>query len=348
MQNYIAKIHLQNIQRNARTFYQITGKPLCAVVKADGYGHGAIEVVNALSGIADCFAVSLLREALEIQTVACGKDVLVFTPPMNGEEVRFGAEHGFVLSVTDYAVALQISKTALDYRLPVRVHLKVNTGMNRYGMNLQTLGKACALLCQNPFVSVEGLYSHLYGTTRESAENQRLMFLRAKAVCEKYVSHLRCHLSATYGALLGERFAFDMTRIGLGLYGYLPPVDEAKNLRLEKGMTVYAPVTATRKYLFGGAGYGKPLSAPPKDGRLYTLRIGYADGVLRQRDNGIHGYTLNAGTTCMDACVRMGKERKGRLVPVMIDADETAKVCGTIAYDTLCSITKRATRIYEN
>ena len=317
-------------------------------MKADAYGHGAVEVVNALSGIADCFAVALLQEALAIQTAVCGKSVLVFTPPMDEEEVRFGAEHGFVLSVTDYGVALLVSKTALAYRLPVRVHLKANTGMNRYGMNLQTLGKACKLLCQNPFVSVEGLYSHLYGTTRESAENQRSAFLRAKAVCERYFSGVRCHLSATYGALLGERFTFDMTRIGLGLYGYLPPVAEAKRVRLEKGMAVYAPVTATRKYVFGGAGYGNALPTPPEGGRLYTLRIGYADGVLRRQENGVDGYVLNAGNTCMDACVRIGKEKKGRLIPVLTDADETARVCETIAYETLCAITRRATRIYEN
>ena len=341
MQNIIAKIHLQNIQHNARVFRDRTGKPVCAVVKADAYGHGAIEVVNALESVVDLFAVALLSEAQAIQTAACEKSVLVFTPPMTEEEVLFGAERGLIFSVTDYGVALLLSRTAQKHRLLVRVHLKVNTGMNRYGRSLQTLGKACKVLQENPFVQVEGLYSHLYGNTLAIAEEQRALFVRAICVCRRYFPNVCCHLSATFGALLGEEFTFDMTRIGLGLYGYLPVANGLPALPLKKGMTVYAPVTATRKYVFGGAGYGERLQTLPKDGRLYTLRVGYADGILRKQDKDV------CGGVCMDAWIREGKERKAKLLPVMTDAEEMAKVCDTIAYEVLCAITRRAMRVYE-
>ena len=345
MQKITAKISLNSIKRNALAFKQATGKPVWAVVKADAYGHGGVEVTDALSGVADGFAVALLSEAVEISTAACGKDILIFAPPLCEEEALTAAEHGFILSVTDYGAARLVDRVAKTHKIPVRVHLKTNTGMNRYGMTVQSLGKACKLLKANPFVCVEGMYSHLYGNTLSQAETQRERFLRMQAVCRRYFPCLRYHLSATFGALLGERFVFDFTRIGLGLYGYLPSQDTPKKLTLERAMSVYAPVTATRKYAFGGAGYGKDLTA--YSGELSVLRLGYADGVLRNPCNGMAGANANANCLCMDACVRKGKIKKGKLVPVLTDADETARLCGTVSYEVLCAISRRARRIYE-
>ena len=91
MQKVLAKIHLGNIRRNAKQFRDFTGTELCAVVKANAYGHGAEEVVNALSGVADCFAVSIIDEAVQIRGAACGKEILVFSPPITTQDVLFGA-----------------------------------------------------------------------------------------------------------------------------------------------------------------------------------------------------------------------------------------------------------------
>ena len=86
MQKVIAKINLKAIVTNAKYFKESTGTKLCAVVKANAYGHGAVNVVNALSGLADFFAVSLIEEGIEISTAVCGKDILVLTPPITTEE----------------------------------------------------------------------------------------------------------------------------------------------------------------------------------------------------------------------------------------------------------------------
>ena len=94
MQKIKAEIHLRSIYENA-TFFVRPPRKLCAVVKANAYGHGAEEVVNALQGVADCFAVALIEEALAIQTAACGKDILIFTPPLTGEEVVTIAKNGW-------------------------------------------------------------------------------------------------------------------------------------------------------------------------------------------------------------------------------------------------------------
>ncbi|MBQ8323416.1 MAG: alanine racemase [Clostridia bacterium] len=352
MQKVLAKIYLKNIRRNAQAFGRLTGRPVCAVVKANAYGHGAEEVVCALEGVVSCFAVSLVSEAIAIRTAACGKDILVLTPPLCEEETLVGARNGFVLTVGDLATARRVAETAEKNRLPVRVHIKTNTGMNRYGTNVQTLGRICTHLKAHPLVRVEGVYSHIYGNTRAQAERQRERFMRMIAVCRDYYPEAIAHLGATYGAILGEKFVFDMTRIGIGLYGYLPDgardLDEkrVRKLDLKKGMAVYATVAAKRKYVCGGAGYGKDIAKPTGE-RLITCRFGYADGFLRTKENGTDGSGDNANDLCMDACVRWGNAPKGERVPVMTDAAETAKKAGTISYEVLCAATRRAETEYD-
>ena len=154
------------------------------------------------------------------------------------------------------------------------------------------------------------------------------------------------HLSATLGVTYGKAFAYDTVRVGLGLYGYFP--NGAKEIfPLEKGMTVYAPVAETRKFVGGGAGYGAPLTDTPKGGRLCTVRFGYADGFLRKRENGTVGFERSARNLCMDTCVREGKEKRGAELPVLTDASQTATVAKTNAYEVLCAATRRAETVYD-
>lgn len=353
MQKVVAKIHLGSIRRNAQAFSRLTKTKLCAVVKANAYGHGAEEVVGALQGVAHCFAVSLLDEGLAIRTAACGKDILVLTPPVCEEEAFALGVNGFIASVPDLWTARLLCRVSEKYRLPMRVHLKINTGMNRYGMNACTLGKVCVFLRDKPLVLVEGMYSHLYATDIQTAESQRLLFQNAVKIGRGYFPRLTAHLSATYGSLLGKSFAFDMCRVGIGLYGYLPTdmQEEAfargSALALEKGMSVYAKTVASRRYAFGGAGYGTPSVSIEKGERLSVCRCGYADGFLRKRENGTVGAHENINNLCMDVCIRANAKKRGEEVPVLTDADETALATGTISYEVLCAATRRAEFVYD-
>ena len=345
MRKIQAKIHLKSIADNARTFKALTKKKLCAVVKADAYGHGAEEVVLALQAIADCFAVALLSEAKAIKTAACGKDILILCPPISLSEAVAAVRNGFVCTITGISSARLVARASEICQTSARVHLKVNTGMNRYGMGVWELGRVCQFFKKNPLVHVEGLFSHLHDPFGSSAEKQRERFLQAERVSKRYFSKLIRHLSATAGALLGENYAFDMVRIGIGLYGYLPS-GARKDVPLKKGMTVYATVVESRRYAYGAAGYGKELTKNENVKFLSILRVGYADGFLRKKENGAAGCERNANNLCMDACIRKGKYKKGEEVPILTDADETAKKAGTIAYEVLCAATRRAERIY--
>ena len=355
MQKVKARVNLDYIRTNAEAFSAWTGKRLCAVVKADAYGHGAEAVTAALSGVADCFAVALIEEAVAIRVAACGKEILVLTPPTTEEECYMLAVNGFTACVDALKTARLLCRVCEKYCLPINVHLKVNTGMNRYGMNVQTLGKTCKLLQGKCYVRAKGIYSHLCECNLHRAEKQRRLFLRMVDVARGYFPQLIAHLGATYGALLGEKFTFDMVRVGLGLYGYFPCGANAKTgvaqetlsaLPLKKSMVVYAKVVAERKYVFGGFGYGEELDGTGVQ-RLSVCRFGYADGFLRRKQNGVDGWQDNANNLCMDACVRFGKQERGAWLPVLTDAEEIARQTDTIAYEVLCAATRRAEFIYN-
>lgn len=348
MQKIQAKIHLGNIRRNAERFKALSGKKLCAVVKADAYGHGAAETVSALSGVADFFAVALIDEAKALRTAVCGKDILIFTPPINEEETLTIAQDDLIATVPDLWTANLVARACQKYGVRLRVHLKVNTGMNRYGMGISELGKVCKRLKACKAVEVEGAYTHLYECSRVRAREQNARFEKAQAVCNRYFSDLTYHLGGTFAAITEEKLSCNALRIGIGLYGYLPC--PCKRIRLEKAMEVFAQVIAVRKPSYGGLGYGKAVKKQrlQKAGRIFVLRCGYADGFLRIRRNGADGAEKNVNTLCMDVGLRKGRPQRGAWLPVMTDADATAKKTGTISYEVLCAVTRRAERIYDD
>ena len=356
MQKVRAQIHLGNIRRNAEAFSALTQTKIYAVVKANAYGHGAEEVVSALSQTVDGFAVAIVEEAIAIRAAACGKPILVFTPPTEEEEGYLLASNGWIATVDSLKTARLLSDVCARYQLPLCVHLKVNTGMNRYGMNVQTLGKVCKFLRHDRYLCVRGIYSHLCECSLSRAKVQREQFQRMQAVCKRYFPAVISHLGGTYGALLGKEYGYDAVRIGLGLYGYLPCEASLESgvtektvcaLQLRKGMTVYAKTISDRKYVFGGAGYGKILTEN-KPQRLSACRVGYADGFLRKRENGMLGWQDNANCLCMDVCIRAKKGVRGQWIPIMTDAEKTAKKTGTVSYEVLCAATRRAEFVYDD
>ncbi len=342
MQKVIATIQLSNILRNAEKFKR-QSKGLYAVVKADAYGHGAEEVTLALNGVADGFCVALVEEGMAIRAAACGKEILVLTPPVDEDTAYQIAVNGFIASIGDLYGAKLFTQTCQKYGLQGRIHLKVNTGMNRYGASERSLKGLCAFLQTTSQIKVEGIYSHLYGSDEETAREQRELFVKMQTVCKGYFPDVIAHLSATFGATLGEKFSFDRVRVGLGLYGYSPAPTP---FPLERAMTVQAQAITSRRYAFGGVGYGEKRKNLAKGKKLTVCRVGYADGFLRTQHNGLEGGE-NASALCMDARICYGGARRGRWITVLSNAEEIARQTGTISYEVLCAATRRAERIYE-
>ncbi len=333
---------MSKLRDNAQSIKRASGGKLCAVVKANAYGHGAEEITHALADIADMFAVALIEEGTAIRASACGKDILVFTPPMDEEQAYHMAANNFLVTLPDLHTARLFAAVCARYHLVGRVHLKVNTGMNRYGMNASMLGKVCTFLRGNPHIQVEGIYSHLYACNREIAYGQRSLFFAVLAVAKRYFPSIIAHMGATYGVCLGKDFTFDMVRVGLGLYGYAPAPCP---IFLQPVMQVYAKSVGSRKYSFGGVGYGNTTTE--KGSTVALLRVGYADGFLRTQYNGMENALQNINNLCMDVCLRRGKKARGQLVPLLVNAEKIAEQTGTISYEVLCAATRRAQFIYE-
>ncbi len=324
MQKTISKINLAAIRHNALHMKSLAaGAEFYAVVKADAYGHGAAAVARELSDIADGFCVAIVDEGVELRASGISSPVLVFTPPLDEYDA-------------DRMSAYQLTATAADERSArlcreLDCHIKINTGMNRYGCPPQKLS---ALLDILDCGRVKGVYTHMYAPLdNDISESQRELFGECVERVKHFAPQAVAHMASTAGVLKGGQYLFDGVRCGISLYGYCPAGFSDDSL--VPALKVYAPRVQTFAPPVGeGAGYGR---ASKKFESLSSYRAGYGDGFVRT-------VALGKGNLCMDAFVSGNDDD---LLLVFGDADDYAARAGTISYEALCAVTKRSVRVYE-
>lgn len=323
MQKTLSVINLSAIRANARYVRSLIGdRFFWAVVKADAYGHGASEISREIEGIADGFCVALTGEGAELRINGITKPVLVLAPPLDEEDAEKIKYYNLTPTVTDKDSARLVGGT--------KCHVAINSGMNRYGCYGKELDEVLSVI---PAGQIEGVYSHMY-----AAENalhsirQMSAFGTAVAKVKEHSPEAVAHFAASGGILRGGDFLFDGVRCGLMLYGYAPK--GFKVPALTPALKVYARLSHETSVTGGGVGYNVADKAYKK---LYTYRLGYADGFWRS-------VPLGEKTLCMDAFVGT---KRAEYLPVFTDADAYAARCGTISYEVLCSVTRRSLKIYE-
>lgn len=323
MQQTLSVIDLNAVKSNALTIKKLTGNALFyAVVKADAYGHGAERVCQALQPVTDGFCVAVMREGAALRIAGITKPILVFTPVLDGEDAALASYYNLTVTVADARSAY--------YSKGLDCHIKINTGMNRYGC------PPCAAqsLLKKVKGRVVGIYSHLYAPqSTQTSKKQLSLFNSAESALKAAYPDALSHIAASGGILSGKEYFKDMVRCGIMLYGYTPEGFTLKGLR--PALKVYARRVQYTKFIGGGIGYS---SAEKDYGLLSAYRLGYADGFLR-------GAPLGEGKLCMDAFIAEDG-KKWRLV--MSDAKEYAARCNTIPYEVLCSVTRRSRRVYIN
>ena len=323
MRSVYAVIDVDAIRHNARTLKKFAKVPLIAVVKDDAYGHGAEIVSLAIERDVDAFAVSSAEEGAALRTAGVRKHILVLSPPLDREEVLRLSHYGLTAAVGSRRALRLVSGTG------VRVHLAVNTGMNRYGIPFE---RTDAFLgeCLRAGLNVTGMFSHLYLATDAAArEEQFARFQAASEAVKERLPQAVCHLSATDGTLAG--MFCDAVRVGLGLYGYAA----SDALKLRPAMKLYATVADVRSQSGEGAGYQRYTAQR----KLYTLRRGYGNGFFRAGGIGV-------GKLCMDACIAEGEAKVGARKRVLRDLEEYATMHGTTVYEVLVRIGKGIERQY--
>ena len=361
-------VYRSRIQHNLRTLAKaVPGQSVMAVVKADAYGHGARQVSRwVLDAGASCLAVALPHEGSELREAGIAAPILVFGS-LDQEQAEEAVRQRLMPTVHDEESFGIVEEAARRYQRTVSVHLKVDTGMGRLGLDdgdeVLKIAKACA---QSQWIDISGLYTH-YAVSESEPAYTRMQIERYRNV----LSDLRSagiepywrHLSNT-GGVIEDAQEGNMARCGIGLYGYHPAGDNAHRISgltpAAEWLTRIAQVKTVKKG--ESISYGRTF-VTGRDSRIAVIPVGYADGYPRQASNVghvlVHGKKAPiVGRVCMDLTMidvtDIGEVYKGDTVVLMgrqdtmeITADDIAVWADTISYDILTGISSRVPRVYE-
>lgn len=342
---------------------------LCCVIKANAYGHGAVELAKLYeSWGADYFAVSNVEEALQLRKAGISIPILVmgYTPPECAKELSTFGISQCVYSL-EYAHAL--NSCATEDGCNVTIHIKIDTGMGRIGFVCRPEDsdglKEAIEICQLSNLIAEGIFTH-FSIADENGQNdvnsytdkQYKRFVYAVNYLERNGFRFKiCHCANSAGIFLNHNYHMNMVRAGIVLYG-LNPSPSSNILGLKPVMSLKTIISQVKEISVGESiGYGRKFIAD-KAVKIATLAIGYADGL--DRSNTGYNVLVNncrapiIGRICMDQCMVdvTGIDcRAGDVVTVFSDrtevtADAMALHIGTINYEVVCDIGERVPRIY--
>ncbi len=368
MQRALATVDLGSVRSNVAALLGMLspGAGLMAVVKADGYGHGAVPVAQAsLAAGAESLGVATAAEALELREAGLDCPILVLGPLTAveaGDAISADAE----LLAWSTPFLSMIIKEARRLDRSVRLHVKLDTGMRRLGLYPRSLPGFMDELATAPEVELAGVMTH-FATADEQDEDFFDFQLRAfdeavQAALLRAHTRLRFHCANSAAATRHPQSHFDFVRCGIAIYGMSPFQEDpgADNLRPALSLTSY--VADVKRLTQGDSvGYGRTWTAPGNN-YIAVVPIGYADGISRQLSN--RGRVLIGGSpfpivgrVSMDQItVDLGPRPQatpgdevvliGRQGREQITAEEIARLEGTINYEVACAISARVERRY--
>jgi alanine racemase len=361
-----AEIDLAAVRHNIATIRDVAGTELCAVVKADGYGHGALEVARAaLEAGASWLAVALVEEGEALRAAGIDAPILVLAEPPADEAPRVVAA-GLTTACYSTSLGEALDRVGRERGTPVDVHLKVDTGMGRVGVPPDGWDALFAAAAGWDGVRVAGIWTHLARADEPFAPTTDQQLDRFDdALARAAAAGLRpdlVHAANSAGALVHDRARRDLVRTGIAVYGLSPGEEvDAADHGLRPAMRLVTEVAFAKRVPAGTRlSYGHRF-VTPVDGWVATLPVGYADGVPRLLTNradvllGGERHPM-AGAVCMDQVLVWCRDREpvvgeevvllGRQGDAAIRAEEWARAAETITYEIATSITGRVPRTY--
>ena len=366
-----AEISLKAIEENIKNIRKITKRDakIMAIVKADAYGHGFLEVAKVLSeNGADCFGVATLDEAKKLRDAGFSQDILILSSIME-EDIKEALIYGITMTVCSYEGAKAISDISKAEAIKAKIHIKLDTGMGRIGWvvgdgdNLDVLDEIIKISKLDNLV-LEGIFSHFSTSDEENQDYTRLQFKRFMSVCDglksKGLDIPIKHIANSAAVIMYPEYHLNMVRPGVILYGLYPSneVDRTKIL-LRPAMTLKSKITYIKTLEENrGISYGKEyITKEPK--KIATVPVGYADGYVRSYagcgEMIVNGKRVKiVGRICMDQCMidvtNVNNINIGDEVTLfgdsVVTAEDIAEKMGTINYEAVCMVGKRIPRIY--
>jgi alanine racemase len=365
----VVEVDLDALTHNIHEFRRHLKKQvkMMVVVKADAYGHGAVEVSKAaLSAGASYLAVAFVDEAVELRNAGITTPILIlgYTPP---HAYQTAVDYDLTCTVYLPEHLRKMEEAAIKAGKPLRVHVKVDTGMGRLGLAPEEVLSFARKLDQSPHIDWEGIFTH-YATADEAdkdyALSQEQKFRKVIQILSE--NHLRpplVHIANSAGAIDLDEYSYDMVRLGISVYGFYPSTEvNRKSVSLKPVLTLKTKVSSVKKPPAGtGISYGKTYVVNGEEW-IAAIPVGYADGINRHLSNRghalIHGQRVPiVGRICMDQLmlnvtgvmpVEVGQEvvLYGRQQQNVITVDEVADMLGTIHYEVTCMLSHRIPRVY--
>jgi len=357
-----ALIHLDNILHNYQLVKsQVKTSEVLAVVKADAYGHGSVEVARHLeSNGCKYFAVASLSEAIELREADILGEILIFgrTTPSN---FKYLIKYDLIQTVYSLEYAKLINKEESK----IRVHINIDSGMSRFGLYLHTKADMDQVFDEVKQISemdnivLEGVYTHFANSDEVESGFCEIQFSLFKLLLDKLdrtgIKPLLKHASNSAASLAFANTYLDMVRLGIAMYGY-PPVNT--DLNFKPVMEIFSRVTSIRKIKKEDTvSYGRTYKSDA-DQKIATIAIGYADGYNRLLSNKDYLVFKDKklpviGRVCMDAIMVSIDDfeiNDGDYVEIFglkKDMNSMCKTLNTIPYEILCNVSKRVKRIYS-
>ncbi|MDP8305115.1 MAG: alanine racemase [Candidatus Chlorobium antarcticum] len=365
-----AIVSLQHLQHNLSEIQKRTGEGvrIMGVVKANAYGHDVHKVSETLeqNGVSD-FGVANIQEAIDLQTGGALKkasSILAFASPLPSQ-IPLYLQHGIEMTLCNRETLLAAESIAAATGKKLTVHIKVDTGMGRLGLPPAAAMELLRASEQCRRIEVKGMYTHFADSSGDMEFTRRQLsdFLSLTTEYEHASGKRLLKHAANSGAILSLPEAnLDMVRPGITLYGYHPAKETDTRLNLKPVMQVEAKVVFLKTVPAGTTiSYGRTWTAPAIT-TIATVAAGYADGYPRSLSGKGATVTANGqsypqvGTITMDQImVNLGTRSTAKVGDRVIlfgwegpsTAETIADLSGTISYEILCAVSRRAGRVFR-
>ncbi len=360
-----AEVNLTRLEQNLEAIRRkVAHVKVMLVVKANAYGHGLVEVSKALAGKTDCIGVAVLEEGILLRGLGITSPIIVLGG-IWGDQISSYLQHNLTLTASSVERLRQIDSVAEQMGVKAKVHLKIDTGMERIGIHYYSAHhlQEAALKCSH--VEVEGIYSHFANADSDDLTHTRLQLERFNEVLRFYERHslpmpVR-HIASSAAILRLPESYFDMVRPGIMLYGVYPSRQVPHTIEVKPALAWKSRVVYFKVVKPGHAvSYGSTWQSDHQV-RVVTIPVGYGDGFFRTMSNKakviIRGKMYpQVGNICMDQLMvnlEWGSAYNGDEVILLgemngrrITAEDMAEWAGTIPYEILTNINTRVPRVY--